>query len=306
MWPFRRRSNRKNAASGSPIPPAEVHDSGPVDARRDPARQHDGSELALAGPERRRSRRDTKRKSSRESKKLQRRTYSFSPGREVIQTTRNTEPPPVPSLPSTWKGKGRATTQQQDPYVPPRPLRASTQPAEDITHEWQRMPTLHKRSAQEMARRKSSKKRKEDHDRELEIKAMVAFMPAQSTAQTPENGKLHKKESKKMRGDLPANPSSDVSLRMAGSLHSSRSAGSSGKQTSFKLSALDVLSPRPTIRYSENPRYAPGASGLVSERSESRMKRIAERVPVPEGAMKASRRIDELADDLNADRKSVV
>merc|ERR1711964_186511 len=44
--------------------------------------RHNGSELTSAGPERRRSRRDTKRKSSRESKKLQRdperrRTYSF-------------------------------------------------------------------------------------------------------------------------------------------------------------------------------------------------------------------------------------
>lgn len=298
MWPFRRRSHRRKSAGGAEIPPpAEMHDAG---APRDPAK--DGADLASAGPERRRSRRDTKRKSSRDSKKLQKRTYSFSPGRnDSIRVARDENRPPIPPLPSDWKGKGRSYTEGPESNQPVRPLRASTQPT-DNTYEWQRMPTLHKRSAQELARRKSSKKRKEDHARELEIKAMVAFLPTTLTGDVKSSSKLKKRESTKSKGALnrsPENPSSDVSLPLAESLNSARSENS-GNETSFKLSAFDMLSPRPTIRYSERPKYAPGASGFVSERSESRMRRISERVPIPEGAMKASKRIDDLADDLSA------
>jgi hypothetical protein len=286
---------------GADVQRSEMHDAG---IQRDPAK--DASELASAGLERRKSRRDTKRKSSRDSKKLQkgperRRTYSFSPGRDdSIRVPHDENRPPIPHVSSNWKGKGRSNTQGPDPAQPTRPLRASTQPITN-TQQWQRMPTLHKRSAQELPRRKSSKKRKEDHDRELEIKAMVAFLPTHPSMDVKSTGKLRKRESK-MRAGLsrsPENPSSDVSLPLAESLRSSRS-GNSGNETSFKVKAIDILTPRPTIRYSEAPRYAPGASGFISERSESRMRRISERVPVPEEAMKASRRIDELADDLSA------
>jgi hypothetical protein len=162
------------------------------------------------------------------------------------------------------------------------------------------MPTLHKRSAQELARRKSSKKRKEDHDREAEIKAMVAFMPTRPAADATTSGRPMKRESKSMRGGLNRNlenPSSDISLPLAESIHSSLSSGS-GPQTSYKLSA--VLAPRPTIKYSENPRYVPGASGLAPERSESRRRRKSERISIPEETLKANKRIDDLADDLDA------
>lgn len=274
-----------------------MHDAG---APKDPAK--DGADLASAGLERRKSRRDTKRKSSRDSKKLQKRTYSFSPGRnDSIRVARDENRPPIPPLPSNWKGKGRSYTEGPESNQPAKPLRANTQPT-DNTYEWQRMPTLHKRSAQELARRKSSKKRKEDHDRELEIKAMVAFLPTTLAADIKSSSKLKKRQSTKTKGApnrSPEHPSSDVSLPLAESLNSARSENS-GNETSFKLSAFDMLAPRPTIRYLERPTYAPGASGFVSERSESRMRRISERVPIPEGAMKASKRIDDLADDLSA------
>jgi hypothetical protein len=288
---------------GAENPRAAMHNAG---TSRDPAK--DGADdLASAGPERRKSRRDTKRKSSRDSKKIQkdpeqRRTYSFSPGRhDSIRVARDENHPPIPPLPANWKGKGRSNTRGPDLNPPAKPLRASTQPIGN-TYEWQRMPTLHKRSGQELARRKSSKKRKEDHDRELEIKAMVAFLPTPLEADMKSSGKLKKRQSAKARAALnrnPDHPSSDVSLPLAESLKSSRSE-SSGNETSFKVSPLDVLAPRPTIRYSERPKYAPGASGFISERSESRMRRISERVPIPEGAIQASKRIDELADDLSA------
>ncbi|KAE8451717.1 hypothetical protein EG329_003174 [Mollisiaceae sp. DMI_Dod_QoI] len=304
MWPFRRKTQRKKTASGVDIPQSEMHNAG---LQQDPARQ-DGSGLASAGPERRKSRRDTKRKS--ESKKLQRdpekrdkrRTYSFSPGRnDTIRVALAADRPPVPALPSNFKDKGRAFTEKQGSApAGTKPLRASTQPPEN-TQEWQRMPTLHKRSAQEMARRKSSKKRKEDHDREAEIKAMVAFMPNRPAVDANSSGRPMRRETRQMRGGLNRNlenPSSDISLPLADSLRSSMS-GQSEPQTAFVLSTFDMLAPRPTIRYSENPRYVPGASGFGSTQSDSR-RRISERMTIPEETLKANKRVDDLADDMSA------
>jgi len=195
-----------------------------------PARQN-GMESAIQAPERRRSRRDKKRKSSRDSKKLQRdpekqRNYSFSPGRnDDIRVGRNENQPPVPPLPAQIKGKPlRANTEKQETVPAVGPVRAKTQPLEAI-EDWQRMPTLHKRSGQEMARRKSSKKqRKEEHAREKEIKAMVAFMPVRPAAEPNSSGRPMKRESRKARGGLNlnfANPSSDVSLPKTSSKMSS-------------------------------------------------------------------------------------
>ena len=58
-----------------------------------------------------------------------------------------------------------------------------------------------------------------------------------------------------------------------------------------------MLAPRPTIRYSENPQYVPPT---ISERSDSKKRRISERIPIPEETLKAHKRIDDLADDLDA------
>jgi hypothetical protein len=305
MWPFQRRSNRRKPTGGAENPKSEMHDAG---ASRDLAK-HNGTELASAGPERRRSRRDTKRKSSRESKKLQRdperrRTYSFSPGRrDSIRVPRDVDRPPVPPLPAQVKGKGVGSNNEKTETTPARtkPERASTQPP-DGTQDWQRMPTLHKRSAQELAHRKSSKKRKEEHDREAEIKAMVAFMPTRPAADPNSSGRPLRRESRKMREGLNRNlenPSSDISLPLADSIHSSLSSGSECR-TSYKLTALDMLAPRPTIRYSENPRYPPGVSGFGSDRSDSRKRRVSERAAIPDETLKANKRIDDLADDLDA------
>jgi hypothetical protein len=163
------------------------------------------------------------------------------------------------------------------------------------------MPTLHKRSAQELAHRKSSKKRKEEHEREAEIKAMVAFMPTRPAADPNSAGRPMRRESRRMREGLNRNlenPSSDISLPLADSIHSSLSSGSEHR-TSYKLTALDMLAPRPTIRYSENPLYTPGANGFGSDRSDSRRRRV-NRTAIPEETLKAKKRIDDLADDLDA------
>ena len=286
-----------------------MHDAG---TQREPGWQN-GAESNPTGPERRRSRRDgqKRRKSSKDSKKLERdgdrrRTYSFSPGRnDSIRVPRDTNRPPVPPVPLKHKDRAaRANTGKPEPStVGQKPLRASTQPPETIAQDWQRIPTLHKRSAQDLARRKSSKKRKEEHDREAEIKAMVAFLPTRPATESGAAGRPIKRESKKMHGGLNRNlenPSSDISLPMADSIDSSLSSKSE-HQTSYKLSALDMLAPRPTIRYSEPPRYAPGVGGFgASERSESRKRRASEKVAIPEETLHANKRVDDLADDLDA------
>jgi hypothetical protein len=304
MWPFRRKINRKQLSGGAEIPRSEaMHDAG---AYLDPGR-HNGVEQISTGPGRRRSRRDKSWMSSKESKKLQRdperrRTYSFSPGRNDSIRVSNSNRPPVPRVPSKHKDKaGKVDTEKpESSSIGKQPIRASTQPLETTAQDWQRVPTLHKRSAQELARRKSSKKRKEEHDREAEIKAMAAFMPTRPATESGAVGRPMKRESKKMHGGLNRNlqnPSSDISLPLAESIHSSLSSKSE-HQPPYVLSAFEMLAPRPTIRYSENPRYAP------PERSESKKRRASERIPEEE--LKSHKRIDDLADDLDASELRVL
>ena len=306
MWPFRRRkSNRKQPRGGAKDLRAEEENMHDLWTQRAYGRP-DGADDISTEPERRRSRRDRQKeqKSSKESKKLQRdpgrrRTYSFSAGRnDSIRVPQDTITPPVPRIPSKHKGQAARADKEKIEFslVGKTPSGASTQPAESTAQDWQRAPTLHKTGAQDLARRKSSKKRKEEHDREAEIKAMIAVMPTRPATEPGTAGRPMKRESKKMRGGFNRNiqnPSSDISLPLAHSIHSSLSS-SSERQTSYILSAFEMLAPRPTIRYSENTRYTP------SERSTSKKRRISERVLIPEETLRANKRIDDLADDLDA------
>lgn len=292
IWPFGRKSNRKDSVGG------------PGTSSADTAMRNDlgynGRELSNTGPERRRSGRDKKRKSSRDSKKLQRdpqRAYSFSPGRDTIRVARDENPPPVPPIPIDIQGKAvRAQTGFPDlSKGPERILRASTQPQEPS--QWERMPTLHKKSPQESSRRKSSKRRKEDHDREVEIKAMAAFMPNRPAADLLSSGRSIQKENKRMRHGLSSsNKSSEISLPL--SVHSSLSG--SDNPASYKVSGLDYLSPRPTIKYEDIPKYIPPANGSGLGRAGSKKRKVSERVSIPEETLKANKRIEDLADDMNA------
>ncbi|ESZ95383.1 hypothetical protein SBOR_4239 [Sclerotinia borealis F-4128] len=296
MWPFHWKSTRRASRSGATKSRSEdstMHNAG---TQRDPGK-HDGSDLNPSSVlERRRSRRDTqrRRKPSRDSKKLQKpdrqRTYSFSPGRnDSIRVPRDAHRPSVPPLLADARDGEEATTG------------VTGQQAESL-QDWQRVPTLHKRGAAELSRRKSSKKRKEDYNREEEIKAMVSFMPNRPAVDAASSGRPMKRDSKRMRTGLRGNlqnPHSDISLPTAESMRSSVSSNSE-HQTSWRISALDSLAPRPTIRHSENPRYAPGATGFGSDRSESQRRRISDRIHIPEEVLRANKRIDELADDLDA------
>jgi hypothetical protein len=241
-----------------------------------------------------------RRRQSRDSKKLQRnperRTYSFSPGRDTIRVPRDSyQQHPVPPLPDNvgnMAGPSTAMTNgEKSDHDVPMP---------DVRDDIGRVPTLHKRSGHELLRRKSSKRRKEDHDREAEIKAMSSFMPTPIRASTTPDtmGRPMKRDTIKMRGfnRMFTNPASDVSLPLQESIHSSLSSNSE-RHISYELKGM--FSPHPTIRYSGSPRYAPPPALPGLERSDSKRKRTLD-APIPKETLKAAKRIDELADDLDA------
>ena len=228
------------------------------------------------------------RRSGREIKKLQRdpekRTYSFSPGRnDAIRVPKDAHRThPVPPIPPNAAAMAQGTQSDQQ--------------------EWIRVPTLHKRSAQDLLRRKSSKKRKEEHEREAEIKAMSANMPPVPTRAATDfgiAGRPMKTESKKMRQGLKrnfTNPSSEISLPAAESVHSSMSS-ERDKHASYELKGIDLFTPRPTIRYSKNPRLT-AMPDVMPQGSNSR--RLPDRDHIPDDVLNANKRIDDLADDLDA------
>ena len=163
-----------------------------------------------------------------------------------------------------------------------------------------RVPTLKsKRSANDtnLPRRKSSKRKADDHAREQEIKAMSAPIPIPKRGAKYGEGMLVR-DSKKIPSGMNRNferPTSDVSLPIPESLHSSMSVASD--QHGFKIRGFDALSPRPTIRYSENPRYGASPSALGPSRTSTRKDK---QPAVPEEEFKSRKRIDDLADDLDA------
>lgn len=68
---------------------------------------------------------------------------------------------------------------------------------------------------------------------------------------------------------------------------------------SYWLHALDALTPRPTIRYSHNPRHVHSGSGLEVSSSESPKRRVLD-MEMPEETFQSRKRIADLADELDA------
>lgn len=168
---------------------------------------------------------------------------------------------------------------------------------------WDRTPTLHHNHRNFHAtRRKDTKKRKEDRSREAEIKAMSNFSPVRPAAEPWTSGRPMKKDSKKAktasfgRHGEPRN--SDVSLPAPDSIHSSLSSDS--EFGSYTVSALDALAPRPTLRYAHGPSRSTPPPPPVSVLPPSHRRKLADREPITEATMKAHKRIDSLADDLDA------
>ncbi|QUC20226.1 uncharacterized protein UV8b_04467 [Ustilaginoidea virens] len=212
-------------------------------------------------------------KAKTESSKLRRRprTYSFSPGRnESIGIDRS--------------GRHGETAFRS---------RAAQDTEQVIAAGWNRTPTLHP------TRRKSSKRRREDHDREAEIKAMSVYMPIRSGLGS--NGRSGSKKSTKRAktGGLGRDfePASQISLSYPDSVRSGMSRDS--EFISYKITALDSLAPRPTLRYASSAKLAtPRAT--VSVTAEPRKMSLGETVAADQDHANSRRRINELADGLDA------
>jgi hypothetical protein len=224
----------------------------------------------------------SKKKQRTESPTVQRRqrTYSFSPGRDSIRLERN-------------QNQTRANRHAQQTTSP---IAEMGEPA------WERTPTLHhQRTKDQLSRRKSSKKRKEAIDREAEIKAMSDFTPTRPAADSWQAGRPMRRDSKRARtigpGRLWNDPASEVSLPMPGSIHSTMSSDS--EYGSYKISALSSLAPRPTLRYTHEQRWRPSQSSMPA-RTGSQKRKVAERMQIPKEVLTSNKRVDDLADDLDA------
>ncbi|KAL7629015.1 hypothetical protein AAE478_000533 [Parahypoxylon ruwenzoriense] len=288
LWPFRRKGSRRQSRTPGPDSDADTPRRGrqeqpPLRSQTEPC-----TTTTIAGPSS--GKRDG-------PNKLQRRprTYSFSPGRRDSLRVTKAKKGPVASLPPS-----------SVPAATAEAFRSHDLPAgsnEDLAI---RVPTLHhdnsrnKRRGQPLPRKKSSKRRKEDHDREAEIKAMSQFMPVRPATDFWTAGRPMKRESKRIRAVLNRrswDEPSDISLPVPSSIHSAMSSDS--EQLSWKVSMLDALAPRPTLRCSSNPVYGPTVSAVLT-RSQSTRRKLADRGAIPEATLKAHKRVDDLADDLGA------
>ncbi|KAI2614363.1 uncharacterized protein GGS25DRAFT_45839 [Hypoxylon fragiforme] len=284
LWPFRRKGSRRRSRTPA-VDDSGTDTQGRGRSYQPPSRSQTEPAAATPIPRPLKEKRDG-------PNKLQRRprTYSFSPGRQDSLRVAKGKKGPVASMPpgsvEAYRNQG-VPLGSSDNFVT-------------------RVPTLHhensrnKRRGQPLPRKKSSKRRKEDHDREAEIKAMSQFMPVRPATDIWTTGRPMKKDSKRIRTGLAGSwdePSSDVSLPLPGSIRSGMSSDS--EQLSWKVSALDALAPRPTLRFATSPVYGPGVSpGLT--RSQSTKRKLADRGSIPEATLRAHKRIDELADDLGA------
>lgn len=306
IWPFGRKSKKSTQTDNSTMaatksPPPDLAGKAPTQETSDRSTVSLGRK-----PSRRES--QTRRRSS--SGKLQKSNAPSKKTSEKVDVI-----PAVPVIPQAHRqdelneknGANKSNQQASHPpqergdipsYYFQKPMSATSLQPEKFSI-MQPPPTLSgKRSATDQGgiiRRKSSKRKANDHAREQEIKAMSSPIPVPKRP-TSHNPGILARDSRKIPGGLTRNldrPTSEVSLPMAESMQSALSVTSD--QHAFKVSAFDALSPRPTIRYSENPRSA--TSSLKQSRTSTRK---GKQPMILEEATRSKKRVDDLADDMDA------
>lgn len=309
LWLFKRKSRRKRSRAGSP--------TGDISAL--PRSFTAPSGTAAAGPISSSPirRRPSSRKQRPEPNKLQRRirTYSFESGRADDLEIGGA---------GAWKSTGRRTTRPSIPSPPHAnggPLNGSFNDSTGGTAQIERIPTLHHSNSKRdgrhlLSRTKSSKRRKNAHNRvrEAEIKAMSNpnilndsndFTPVRPAAEHWTAGRPMKRETMKaahpnsfaaryarQKEQLP----SDVSLPLAESIDSAMSSDS--EQVAYVISPFAALAPKPTLRYASQPRIGAPGRGSFLTRNASQKRNFA--MPITEATLKAHKRVDDLANDMNA------
>ena len=306
IWPFGRKS-KKSSHTADDAAMSATKSLPPDRSRTVPTPQ--SSDRSVPTLRRRPSRRDSQPRPRSTSRKLTKANAPSNRNAEKVQAI-----PPIPALPEQKRNElneksGLNKSNQQASVPPPgrgdvpsyyfqNPVsKASLQPENfAVVGE---PPTLqNKRSANEhgVFRRKSSKKKANDHAREQEVKAMSSPIPIPKRPKSYQTDLLTR-DSRKIPGGINRGferPISDVSLPLPESIHSQMSVSSD--QHAFTVSAFDALSPRPTIRYSANPRSPSGSLGP------SRASTTKDKQPmIPEEPLaKLGRPIDDLADDMDA------
>jgi hypothetical protein len=155
-------------------------------------------------------------------------------------------------------------------------------------------PTLHAKRGDNdspLPRRKSSKRKAEDQAREREVRAMSSPIPIPKRPMSSVESPL-RRDTQKTPARLRKHAERHTSQISLPPLESFPDMGIISNQTSFKVNALDILSPRPTVRYSRNPRF-----------SASRGRNLANnptRSLVFEEDYSSKKRIDDLANSLDA------
>ncbi len=302
LWPFGRKS-KKSSQPADNAAMAATRSLPPEPSRRESTPHASDRSTPTLG--RRPSRGNNQRRPRSTSRKL---SKSNAPSNRTSEKVDHI--PPVPVLPEQRRAELNEKSgfnksnqqapnmqQQQPPYYYQNPMSTSSLQAEKFSV-IREPPTLQgKRSANDgnFPRRKSSKRKTNDHAREQEIKAMSSPVPIPKRPVSHQPGMLAQ-DSKKIPGGLNrrfTRPLSDVSLPLPESMLSQISVASD--QHSFKVSAFDALSPRPTIRYSGNPRSPAGSAGP------SRTSTRKEKHPmIVEEPSRSKKRINELADDMDA------
>lgn len=158
-------------------------------------------------------------------------------------------------------------------------------------------PTLYARRSDHdtnIARRKSSKRKAEDYAREREVRAMSSSpIPIPRRPQSFYDSGPLARDTRDVPGNLNRKlqrPSSQISLPIPETLPDARDAP---VQHSFKVGMFAALSPRPTVKYDSNPKNAQG-------KQVQRPRPIARPSDIVEETDADKRRIDDLADDLDA------
>ena len=314
FWPFGRKRKKKTESDS---PGMGASRNKPLETiRGDPVA--DLGDIFQPALGRRSSQRDSQRRKRSSSRKLTKARRSRTTDSEKAEP----QPPgPVPSLPPlNLRSNEQVELSNVDPgnigpgqqlSMPPRdrgdvpsyyfqnPTSLSSLQPETF-NAVPRIPTLRAtRGPNEpgLPRRKSSKRKAEDHARELEIKAMSSLVPIPKRPTSHASGMLAR-DSKRNPSGLNHNlerPQSEVSLPLPESVHSAMSVASDSH--GFKISSFDALSPRPTIHYFENTRNQTGSGSFGPSRTSTKR----EKQPVIlEEAHKSKKRMDDLADDLDA------
>ena len=303
IWPFGRRSKKKTASTDkSPRAPTAKPPEG---SARDRASEASDVNSSTAGGKP--GRKSSQRRSSRKLTKVPQSKMKDPEKIEKIETALTFTQPNLKRQPGknekpetrqlSTPSKGRADVPS---YYFQNPASLTSLQPENFTA-FPLPPTLRAKkhtNDSNFLRRKSSKRKAEDQAREQEIKAMSSPIPIPKRPGS--RGAAGLRDSRRGFNSSTRNlqrPLSEVSLPLPESIKSTMSVVSDSH--GFRVSALDALAPRPTIRYFESPRNKEVGSGTFGPvRTATKKERQA--LPPAEDGLKPNQRIAHLADDLDA------